>query len=346
MPESLRIATYNTEWFTYLFNDHGRLMADGKPSSRYKVTRAEQLAALGIAFAALDADAVLVVEAPDTNRRRSSVTALERFAAETGLRARRAITGFPSESEQEISLLYDPARLTVRHDPMGPKQQRPEVPGVPRFDSVYRIPLEPGGPPEPIRFSKPPLELAVETAWGAKLRLIGVHTKSKAPHGANGTLDIPRVAHLNRRKQLAECLWIRARVEEHLAAGEALVVLGDFNDGPGIDEYEKKLGRSGVEVVMGVGSNSTRLYDPHARMAIASGVGIMPTSARFYLAPQKRFFEAMLDFIMVSPDLAALAPVWRIWHPFNDPKVFKVPELRDALMTASDHFPVTLDMLL
>lgn len=346
MPEALRIATYNTEWFTYLFNDRGKLLADGAPSSRYKVTRAEQLAALGIVFTAINADAVLVVEAPDTNRKRSSVNALERFAAEVGLRTRRAVTGFPSDSEQELTLLYDPDRLSARHDPLGHWPQKAEDNTAPRFDGVFRVPLEEGGTAEPNRFSKPPLELAVETAGGAKLRLIGVHTKSKAPHGAFGTQDIPRVALINRRKQLAQCLWIRARVEEHLAAGDSLIVLGDFNDGPGIDEYEKKLGRSGVEVVMGVGSDSTRLFDPHARMAIAARVGITPTSARFFLAPQKRFFEAMLDFIMVTPDLAARGPAWRIWHPFNDPGVFKVPELRDALMTASDHFPVTLDVLL
>ena len=47
---------------------------------------------------------------------------------------------------------------------------------------------------------------------------------------------------------------------------------------------------------------------------------------------------------MVTPDLAVLQPKWRIWHPFNDPRCWKVPELRDALLAASDHFPVTLDL--
>ena len=69
-----------------------------------------------------------------------------------------------------------------------------------------------------------------------------------------------------------------------------------------------------------------------------------PTTARFWLAPKKRYFEALLDFIMVSPDLAALKPDWRIWHPFEDPAITAVPELAQALLTASDHFPVTLDL--
>ncbi len=99
MAEHLRIATYNCEWFNTLFDDRGRMLEDGGPSSRYQVTRSEQLAALGIVFAALDADAVMVIEAPDTNRKRSSVKALETFAAAVGIRARKAVTGFVSETE-------------------------------------------------------------------------------------------------------------------------------------------------------------------------------------------------------------------------------------------------------
>ena len=47
---------------------------------------------------------------------------------------------------------------------------------------------------------------------------------------------------------------------------------------------------------------------------------------------------------MVSPDLAAQHPAWRIWHPFNDPGVTALPGLSAAILTASDHFPVTLDL--
>lgn len=49
---------------------------------------------------------------------------------------------------------------------------------------------------------------------------------------------------------------------------------------------------------------------------------------------------------MVSPDLRALSPDWRIWHPFDDPDCWNRVELREALLTASDHFPVTLDIAL
>jgi hypothetical protein len=345
-PEGfLRIATYNVEWFNALFDDHGRLREDDAPSARYQISRAGQLTALGIVFTAMDADAVMVIEAPDTNGKRSSVRALERFAAHYGLRARRAVSGFASETEQEITLLFDPDRLQATHDPVGhaPGKGSGEV----RFDGTFHLDLDADAVPESIRFSKPPLELAVETASGARLRMIGVHAKSKAPHGARSAAEATRLGIENRRKQLAQCVWLRHRVERHLAAGDSLIVLGDFNDGPGLDEFEALFGHSGVEIVMGVDCPpEARLFDPHAQMALTSKVGMQPTTARFYLAAQARYFEALLDFVMVSADLMAGPPRWRIWHPLNDPACLAVPELREALLAASDHFPVTMDIRL
>lgn len=341
----LRLATYNVEWFNALFDDAGRMLDDNAPSTRYKTTRGEQLAALGIVFTALDPDGIIIVEAPDTSHRRSTVRALETFARAMGLRARKALIGFPSETEQEIAFLYDPDRLTARHDPIGEPSLTAGSADAPRFDTTFRYDLDADNVTETIRFSKPPLELALTTSGGTKLRLIGVHAKSKNPYGAIGREAQMRLSIENRRKQLAQCLWLRQRVEGHLAAHDSLIVMGDFNDGPGIDEFEKLFGHSGIEIVLGTGTDpAQKLTDPHASMALQSKIGITPTSARFYLAPQKRYFEALLDFIMVSPDLAARNPDWRIWHPFNDPRILDVPELREALLQASDHFPVTLDL--
>ncbi len=341
----LRLATYNVEWFNALFDDNGRMLEDREPSSRYKITRGEQLAALGIVFTALDADGIMIIEAPDTNGKRSTAKALETFARAAGLRARKALIGFPSETEQEIAFLYDPDRLTVRHDPQGSPSTSHGSPDAPRFDTTFRYDLDADNVHDSIRFSKPPLELAVTTAKGATLRLIGVHAKSKNPYGAVGREAQIRLSIENRRKQLAQCLWLRQRVDSHLGAGDSLIVMGDFNDGPGIDEFEKLFGHSGVEIVLGTTPDpALQLTDPHANMALQTKIGLTPTTARFYLAPQKRFFEALLDFVMVSPDLAASGPDWRIWHPFNDPGIMAHPDLREALLTASDHFPVTVDL--
>ena len=330
----MRIATYNVEWFSNLFDDEGNILDDDEWSGRHDIRRHQQVEGLAIVFTALDADAVMIIEAPDSHRRRDGTLALENFARSFGLRARKAVTGFVNDTQQEIALLYDPDRLTARHDPVGD----------PSFDSEYRIDLDVDAEPERVSWSKPPLELAVETVSGAHFRMIGVHAKSKAPHGARKPDQIMRIAIENRRKQLAQCIWLRERIEDHLDAGESLIVLGDFNDGPGLDEYEKLFGRSGIEIVVG-DEDEVQLYDPHAEEMIRRPVGgAAPTSARFWVSDRNRWMETLLDYLMVSPDLRDRATNWRIWHPFNDPACFETPELRAALLDASDHFPVSVEI--
>jgi len=334
----MRLATYNVEWFDSLFDDEGNLLHDTRWSGRQDVTRAQQIEALGIVFTALDADGVLVVEAPDQGRVRQSVRALENFAKVFGLRTNKAVTGFKSDTQQELTFLYDPkviARAT--HDPQGPEM------GAPAFDNKFKIDLNTDAAPDTIRFSKPPLELDIEAVDGRVFRLIGVHAKSKAPHGARNEKEVMTISIKNRRKQLAQCIWLRRRVEAHLDKGDSLIVMGDFNDGPGLDEYEKLFGRSGVEIVLGEDSDHP-LYDPHARMALTQRVGGRLATARFYLRHDQRYLSALIDYIMVSQDLRAKQPRWRIWQPFDDSSCYHLPELREALLTASDHFPVSIDL--
>ncbi|HEY0213637.1 MAG TPA: endonuclease/exonuclease/phosphatase family protein [Paenirhodobacter sp.] len=337
----MRMATYNVEWFNGLFDRQGRLLDDDGWSARYGVTRAQQLGALGIVFTAVDADVFLVVEAPDDADGHRTFDQLERFAARFGLRQRRAMLGYANDSQQEIALLYDPDVVTIDHDP------HPGTAEAPRFDKRLSIDLDIDDRLDTVIFSKPPLEARMRTGAGRDLRLIGVHIKSKAPHGATDPAAIVRQAIENRRKQLAQCIWLRRRIDQHLDAGDTCIVLGDFNDGPGLDEYERLFGRSGLDIVVGEGlPPARRMRDPHVRLSSHHPLTAQPASARFYRNDLHQYFSAMLDYILLSPDLCADAPAWRIWHPFDDPGCYRVPELREALLQASDHFPVSVDIAL
>ena len=346
----LRLATYNVAWFTRLFGQDGGLLLDDRWSTLYNVTRSAQLEAVAHVVSQVDPDLLAVIEAPNDGRVRSTVTALETFAAHFGLRQRRAMIGFPSETEQEIALLFDPDRIDITHAPRGAEMteamaragHEPDL--APRFDSLYPLDLDGDGEIDLHRFSKPPFEAEV-TAGGFAFRLIAVHAKSKAAHGAEGAAEVYAKSLLNRRKQLAQCAWIRARIEEHLSAGEPVVTLGDFNDGPGLDKYERVFGRSGVEVVMGDPGRPERLLrNPYTRPVGFSG---RPSTARFYQPERKGYLNALIDFIMLSPDLAGQTdPAWRIWHPFDDAEIFANDALQSALLDGSDHFPVSVDLTL
>jgi hypothetical protein len=330
----VRIATYNVEWFNYLFDDDGELIYNNSWSSRWNVTKAMQIEALAKVFAAMNADAVMIIEAPDISPSRNARKALTTFASTFDLRTKEVLTGFANETQQEIALVYDPYVIHAHHDPKS-------TPDVPRFDKTFHMDVDTDAKPEKIVWSKPPLEVAVTTADGP-LRLIGVHAKSKAPHGARNPAEATRISIENRRKQLAQCVWLRRRVSQHLDAGEDVIVLGDFNDGPGLDEYENLFGRSGVEIVLGEGDQE-RLYDPHAQLALSRKLGAIPTTARFR-QKDGAFLQVLLDYIMVSPGLRDRPLKWQIWHPFDHPACYADPELQQALLDASDHFPVILDI--
>ena len=276
-----------------------------------------------------------MVEAPDARRRtRDGTSALEVFARHVGLRTREVMMGFHSHSQQEIALLYDPAVLTVRHDPQGGEP--------PRFDGTWRVAFN-GNPPEPIVWAKPPLEIERSDGQGARAapdrRPCQVQGSARRPHRGPCRPHRP-----GEPPQAARPMRLAARPGgPPPRRPDPLIVLGDFNDGPGQDAQEEVFGRSGVEIVLGE-KGAVHLHDPHARLALCGPSAASPTTARFRVPPDGRWLSALLDYVMVSPDLRALKPAWRIWHPFDDPACWADESLRRALLHASDHFPVTLDI--
>ncbi|PWJ22502.1 endonuclease/exonuclease/phosphatase family protein [Jannaschia seohaensis] len=327
---SLRLATWNVEWFDQLFDEDGQPL-QVQEHGRYGVPKARQLDAIAGVLRAIDADAIVIQEAPDTSMRRAGGAALEIFAEQAGLRMSRSLLGFPNDTQQEIALLYDPDRVTPSHAP----GQSPEAP---RFDRIFQLDVDLDLRADRLAWSKPPLEIDLEVE-GEVLHLIGVHAKSKAARGAKDADDAMRIAIQNRRKQLAQCIWLRRRVDQRLAEGRRLIVAGDFNDGPGLDRFEALFGRSGLEIVLGDGPDA--LYDPAARPPRLGAA--QPATARFWDSHAECYMNALIDFAMVDAGLVPRAH-WTILHPFDAPRALKDPALQRDLLDASDHFPVILDL--
>lgn len=341
----MRIATYNIEWFEDLFDKDNNLLLDQDWSRRYDVKRVDQATAIAEVIRRVDADIMLIVEAPNTGHTQDTIKALENFTKHFGLRQNAVAMGYANSTHQELAVIYDPYVVSVSHDPQGVISDGAAPTIAPRFDGKFCYDVDIDGKDEVFEFSKPPIELLVEyLAKERSLRLIGVHTKSKSTHGANGAKEELAMMVENRRKQLAQCIWIRQRAEAHLEAGDPLVILGDFNDGPGVNGYENLFARSGVEIVLG-DNGAAQMMEPHAAIMLDPRQAWSLSTSRFYISKYKRYLNALLDYVMLSPDLAqTTAPAWRIWHPFDDPECFKDLEMREALLNASDHFPVSVDL--
>ena len=96
----MRLATYNIEWFANLFDRNDRLIVDDSWSGRHDVTKAQQVEAIAKVLTAIDADAVLVVEAPNTGKRQNIA---DRGGRIEQFRRRYNIKDGEGEQEEEAS---------------------------------------------------------------------------------------------------------------------------------------------------------------------------------------------------------------------------------------------------
>ena len=166
----MRLATYNVEWFASLFDQKNKLIHDGSWSGRHNVTKSQQIEALGTVFQALDADGIMVIEAPNSGGSQSSKVALENSAQHFKLRQNTALVGFENDTQQEITFLFDPTKMEAYHDPQGRESGAEGSRVAPRFDSTFKLDLNTDAEPDTVTFSKPPLELAIFPTDGDPFR--------------------------------------------------------------------------------------------------------------------------------------------------------------------------------
>ncbi len=356
-----RVSTYNIKWFTNLFDDQNQLLLTTDDSDMYQVDKKTQLESIAKVLQSLDADIYCILESPNTSQGgRNTIQALENFAQHFNLRTSQAIVGFLSDGRQEIAFLFDPAVIQITHNPQGDDIESPNinildflkgerVVPAPKFDSYYVLDVEEDSIEEIFKFERPPLEAQVTFMDNGQadleLEMIGVHAKSKIVTGAIDEIYTPLNSMANRRKLLAQCQWIRNRVLDLMDENKMVVVMGDFNDGPGLDFYEKQFGRSAVEIVMGnMGEIDNLLRNPFTKASWNKSRGWRPSSAKFFQFESRTSVGALLDFVMATPNLAANRQLdWIIWNP-HEKKDINDSELEEALKIASDHFPVSMDI--
>jgi len=193
---------------------------------------------------------------------------------------------------------------------------------------------------EVCEFERKPLEAVFRVAGTeARVLVILVAAKSKGVFQAKDVLDHQHLALANRKKLLAQAMKIRARVDAVMDEDPALpvIVMGDMNDDPGLDSYERMLGASSLETIMG------SVYAPD-RILHNTLWHLMKTKRRRDLwtleypdliVQNLEMNRAWIDHIFVSPNMldgrAGLAYV----VDSGD-----VAEKDDDARAASDHFPV------
>lgn len=335
---TLRICSYNIEWLDELFASDNTFSIPNDVEARRQNERRRD--AIKTVLETLDADLIGIVEAPNTSQggTKKTVACLQHLAGQFGLRTRKAITGFPSAGRQELAVLYDPGKVTLRHDPEGTNSR-----SNPRFTSSFTDDADGDGIKENYKHYRPPLEAKVTRSdGGANFHLMLAHTKSKGIFSRNDWVHWQRESERNRRKLFAECRSVRRRVDEWLDKGRHIVVMGDINDGPGMDVTEALFGCSAVEIVIGDIFEPERILKSHSGRPEWGRYGWEPASASFKDPFTQDYVNVLIDHVLVSQNLpVANAAAQRIWNPFQSEQA---KPIKEALLQASDHFPVTLDL--
>jgi endonuclease/exonuclease/phosphatase family metal-dependent hydrolase len=206
------------------------------------------------------------------------------------------------------------------------------------------------------QFTRAPLLLLIEGITPAPIRVLSLHTKSKYVHRGRRLWNNPdtreeyvKQALVARRRISAEGM----RVREYLNLcfdqdpKARLIVTGDFNDGPGLDYFERLyLTHNVAGLVAGSPFDPTRMLR-HAfvdRMKREDNWTI-----EFYDFIDARRRKALLDHIFISPEL-----FWHGGQPTMSGKIeheiFETHSDEDARTNrdkhASDHRPqsVVLDV--
>lgn len=122
------------------------------------------------------------------------------------------------------------------------------------FYEPWVIDIDNDGLKEHHKFYRKPLEVVFKIgASGPKLRIIIVHTKSKAIFDVVDFHNFQKISLADRKRLVAQAYKLRERLDELIQEANPIpfIILGDMNDGPGLDPYEKILGRSFVETTLG-----------------------------------------------------------------------------------------------
>lgn len=337
----VKVCTYNVEWFDHLFDNQNQINTFLPVNAKNKRLK-KQFEGLGQVFQTIDADIYGIVEAPNTTAttgNQSTIIKLNNFLQHFNLTKYEVITGIISAGSQELALIFDKNKFNASHFVGGSNTKK-----NPPFDEIFEFDSDGDGIKEIYKFYRPPLEAKITDKQSGKMfYLILAHTKSKGIFSAVDMAKWEKENQRNRRKLFAECSWIRRRVDDWLHDNRELIVMGDINDGPGMDYYEMEFGTSAVEIIMG------DIFEPEKILRNYSGRpkwgpgGWEPSSTRFKDRITESTVNAWIDHILMSPGLNYTDGSYKIWNPYS---LDEAKLIKTSLLDASDHFPVTIEFTL
>jgi endonuclease/exonuclease/phosphatase family metal-dependent hydrolase len=292
------ITTLNGEWMNDWFAPDSAGGAAWRPTFVRDGVECETERAAGLLaglIADLDADVVALQEAP------SRAAELALFL-DTHLAGRYRFLIGDSGGSQKLALLAKPevgAELVATVDLVEP----------------WLADVDGDGVVDEYRFTRDPL-LCGLTLDGQPVTVVVAHLKSNFINRGgqmwrdpDRRIEFIRSALQNRRRIANEGMRVRQYLDARLDAdaNSAIVVLGDFNDGPGRDLFEQQyLAHNVTDLLVGSSYRPETLFG-HALVDVPAELRYSAVFDDFVTEePQKRI---LLDHIVLSPAMASSAGV-------------------------------------
>jgi len=209
-----------------------------------------------------------------------------------------------------------------------------------KFYDEWAEDIDQDGIKEVCEFERKPLEILFRLkGTDITFLVILVATKSKGVFSINDIVNHQYLALANRKKLLAQSKKIRSRLDQLMdeQPNLPLIVMGDFNDEPGMDSYEKLLGASSIETVMGSVFEPDKIL--HNTMWHLSKTGrkkdLWTTEYPDLIVQNFGLHKAWLDHIFVSQNLLTESAKFK--YVMNSGEI--IPKDDDA-KRASDHYAI------
>ncbi|MBT4288679.1 MAG: hypothetical protein HOD92_15235 [Deltaproteobacteria bacterium] len=209
-----------------------------------------------------------------------------------------------------------------------------------KFYDQWTEDIDHDGIKEVCEFERKPLEVLFRIKGSNIIFLvILVASKSKGVFSVSDLINHQFLALANRKRLLAQSKKIRKRIDQLMSQQPnlPLIIMGDFNDEPGMDSYEKLLGASSIETIMG------SVFDPdkilHNTLWYLSKtdkrVDLWTTEYPDLIVKNFGYHKAWLDHIFISRNLLTESGKFRYIR--NSGKI--IPKDLDA-KNVSDHFAI------
>ena len=284
----LKVGVYNVEWMRDLFRPDGIPITNGEEN--------ERSLKLASVISKMNLDFLGIVEGPDTlaDGSKTASLQLENWVNEYGLSSNyRGVHGTPSGGQQELCALYDSSKINVEFTPTSDSKNQFNKPFL--VDTTNKLIKE------QYKHFRPPLELAIRNLAGEEFsKVIIAHTKSKGIFSVVDYAKFEQISERDRMRLYAECMSIRLKCNDYIEQGSEVIVMGDINDGIGMDFYENRFNKSAVEVLLGDVWQVDKIMKSVLEKPKWTNYGWKPSSSRYRDRITEDNINVLIDHLIVS----------------------------------------------